>query len=286
MIYKSDSEIDSVRKGSLAITGRYDKDAFSNLYCSDTYSVRTKFSFEKMSKEELCYLLNICNETFSYDDALEVLEHLVVKYGNYTIEDKKLIEIPIINVISVKEKHLKKVLKLEAELKKVKKIDTCIISMVEEEKVKFEAELAEICSKFIDIIDVYLLKNIICKEFESFLFRLKADLYKCFSFIEEDPKKKGNFMQQAEYYYTEAMTITEKMNLLNVCRLEIILSFAEFYVYVKLDYGKAMFMTEEIVKNFELQDFYEGKKKESKDKEILSILLRIKEVYDNLQLKS
>lgn len=283
MIYENEFYVESIRKGSMGLVGKYEKDAFSNLYSSDSYSVRTKFTFDKMSKEELFYLLGICNETLSYDDALEVLEHLVIKYSNYTIDDKKLIETPIINVISVKEKHLKKVLKLETELKKVKKLDPSILSMVEEEKIKFEAELAEICSKFIDIIDVYLLKNIICKEFESFLFRLKADLYKCFSYIEEDQKKKSHFMQQAEYYYTEAMIITEKMSCLNVGRLEIILSFAQFYVFVKCDYGKALFMTEEIVKNFELQDFLEGKRTNSKDSEILSILLRIKSVYDSLQ---
>lgn len=220
----------------------------NNIFSLSDYSIKEKFLIDKMSKDELLYLLDLCNKTDCLDDSLYLLIKLIPKSLIFTISDKSYFEYPISFYLKNKRKILSKLSKLEQELGKVNEIDLNIVNIVIEEKKKVESEIATICITLIDCIDLYILKNIKCKQFEVFIYRIKAELYNIIASIEHKENKKNNFINQAESYYKEAISICDSIHNSSI-RLEVIISFMNFYINTKNDNYNAYYLADEVIKN-------------------------------------
>lgn len=232
---------------------------------------------EKLSRDQLQYLIVICDKCGRYEDMLQVVESLVVKYSNLKPSEKSYFEKPIKQIIGLKQKKLSKLSNIEKLVSKSE--DEDLIKMINEETETLNEEVSQICYSKIKLISNHLLKNISNKETEVFLNRIIADLYKYLSQVERDMEK---YYLYSDKYYKESLNIANSLGKLNLEKLNTIFAYAKFLINFKKELTDANYLLHEIVRLPELEDFYDGTV--TYDDEVNNILTEIKYLYDKIQV--
>lgn len=275
---KSDKDSE-LNKEERMKTGKF---FFSNTFLNENYSVKENFNIENMNTNEITYLLDECNKTNSIEDSIFLLQNYIPRVQTYTIKEKNIIEYPILMYIKSMTRKYNKVNKLENELRRLTDLDENIISVVVEEKNKLQSGIANTSIDLIDMIDHYVIKNIKCRQFEIFIYKLKGDIYNIISLIEDVPLKKQNFINQSEFYYLEALTISDQTNnLFTIFHLETVVSLIDFYITRLSCPEKGFFLSQDVVNHERFNNGVEftGEVKVLLD-EIQNVYLQLKKKLD------
>jgi hypothetical protein len=227
---------------------------------------------ENYSREQMIYLIYLSDKCSRYETMFSGFEALIKKFGNLNKSERVLFEKPLKQLVQARQKKINKLNNLEKEASKQGKESLALVKVLNEEKGFNEAEIKSLSKRALKLIDNHLLKFENDNESLIFYNKLKADLYKYLSQVEEDFEK---YLELADNFYREAVLLSNKhLDTLHPMALASVLSYGKFLLFFKKNNEAAVDVFKNIYNIKKVQDILEGTLET--DQETLGYLSEIK----------
>jgi hypothetical protein len=200
------------------------------------------------NRDQYIYLIYLADKCERYEDALSAFEAMIQRFQcNLTAQERETFESCFKNIIKTKQKNLNKISIYIEKLKKQQKendtnFEENFLTSIVEEKAHISNSLKSVCKKALRLIDNYLIKYIHFlitplneensqnndKENEMFLLRLKGDIYKYLSQVDNSEDYK-NLLNSANQFFKDALIIgTDNFPISNKTLLETVIAYSKF----------------------------------------------------------
>lgn len=264
------------------------------------------------NKKELLYLLDLTNKTEEYEISIKIIEVYLHKFTTPSIVDIQQIDLPIKNIVKLKQQSIIKIMKLINELNIISysednaKDNNDNVSNINEildilnNKLKIiKSDNNNTYKKMMSLIDLVLQKNNSFnkenKIIEIYFYKLKGDITKFLQYAEINSNNKSMIIEESESLYKKCLDIySEYYELLNISetietqneiillvKLEIILELFDIYFNINKEDLKAINILEEVVIHSEFKQYY-AKKIYFNNPNLNNLLDYFKKKYDML----
>lgn len=248
---------------------------------------------ENFSKEQILYLIEIATKTHRNEDVIICYEKLFQFYPStsLTIDELNTFESSLKVFVAGRQKNINYLYRLysrtqnkENDFDDMENDNQLLLNGITNERKRTEGQVANFVNRYLKIIDNNLLQNIAKKDKEPdrsaevFLYRIKGDINKYLSQVENEDKNKREFIRCAQQaYYNSYNSAVRYLDVQDVTYLNAMLSYTNFLVYFKNNKSETQNILNLLTTKKEFREILNSKNEADKDKkEIAEELEKIK----------
>lgn len=248
---------------------------------------------DNFSKEQILYLIEIAMKANRNEDVIICYEKLFQLYPStsLTIDELNTLEGSLKLYVAGRQKNINYLYRLysrsqnkENDFDDMENDNQLLLTGITNERIRTEGQVASFVNRYLKLIDNNLLQNIAKKDkepdrsVEVFLYRIKGDINKYLSQVENEDKNKREFIRSAQQAYYNSYNIAVRyLDVQDVSYLNAMLSYTKFLVYFKNNKSEAQNILNLLFAKKEFQKVLNSTYENDKEKkEIAEELVKIK----------
>ncbi|KAL3074959.1 hypothetical protein niasHS_014404 [Heterodera schachtii] len=181
---------------------------------------------ELETKEQIVYLVEVCEKARRYDDMVEAMKKLIKLDPNLTLEERISLSTAYKGAMASRRSSWRGLVSIEE--RTGPSLSEAQQQVLENYREKVQNELVNTCQELLTCINEVLFPKASGVEQKVFYLKMKADYYRYISEVATDEDRSG-VVELAKVAYQEAMdTAGDKISATNPTRLGLALNFAVF----------------------------------------------------------
>ncbi|KAL3096380.1 hypothetical protein niasHS_004346 [Heterodera schachtii] len=181
---------------------------------------------EPETKDQLIYLINVCEKARRFDDMVEAMKKLIKLDLNLGLDDRVSLAVAYKGAMSSRRSSWRMLVSIEE--RTGPEMNERQHQVMESYREHVQNELVTICQELLTCINEVLFPKATDPEPKVFYLKMKADYYRYMAEVATDADRSG-VVELAKGAYQEAMEIaTSKIAAINPTRLGLALNFSVF----------------------------------------------------------
>ncbi|KAI9327505.1 14-3-3 domain-containing protein [Zopfochytrium polystomum] len=182
---------------------------------------------DKGSREDQVYMAKLAEQAERYDEMVSFMKDVAKLGVQLTIEERNLLSVAYKNVIGARRASWRIVSSIEQ--KEEQKGNETQVKKIKEYRNKIEAELQDVCTDILSVLDGHLIPTAEAGESKVFYYKMKGDYHRYLAEFATGDKRKDAAGQAHEAYKAATDVAQTELAPTHPIRLGLALNFSVFY---------------------------------------------------------
>ncbi|KAJ1732488.1 hypothetical protein LPJ61_002024 [Coemansia biformis] len=180
-----------------------------------------------MSREDNVYKAKLSEQAERYEEMVASMKEVAAAGAELSVEERNLLSVAYKNVIGARRASWRIISSIEQ--KERSKNNERHVEIVAEQRAAVEAELGDICTDILKVLDDHLLPGTTSGESKVFYLKMKGDYYRYIAEFASAPKRKDASDQSLDAYKAATETAVADLPPTHPIRLGLALNFSVVY---------------------------------------------------------